>query len=56
MSEEQVEPCKHEHWIIHDTDLMGYGRCLDCNKAVLLSHLFNSLHDRMEEALKKLRE
>ncbi len=43
--------CPHEHWVIRGQNLAGFGQCLDCDEQVPLVHLFNALHDKMEEII-----
>lgn len=48
------DSCEHIHWCISGSNLVGVGYCYDCKKDITLDILFNNLHEKMEEALKKL--
>lgn len=50
-----TKECRHENWEVRDDCLIGCGYCLDCDKEIYLSVLFNGLKQRMDEALEKLK-
>lgn len=48
--------CQHENWEVRQDNLVGCGYCLDCDKQIYLSVLFNNLRQRMEAVIKKTEE
>lgn len=53
---ETSRPCRHEDWYVGSHNMMGYGSCLDCQKEICLSELFNALHDKMERLLRRMED
>lgn len=43
--------CKHLNAVVHDSNLVGWASCPDCESAVTLPEVFNNLLDAMREKL-----
>jgi len=48
-----MSECSHKNWEIKRSTTFGMGTCKDCGEEIAIWILFNDLHERMEEIIKK---